>query len=180
MRKLSIHELNRISRDQFKDAAKLPVVVVLDNVRSLNNVGSVFRTADAFRIEAIYLCGVTGIPPHREIQKTALGATESVVWKHFANTVDAILELKKNQYFILALEQVENGKNLQDFLPSENNAYALVFGNEVSGVAQEVIDLCDSCIEIPQFGTKHSFNISVSAGIVLWDLYCKMDAFSHG
>ena len=173
MRKLSIHELNRISTHQFKNADKLPIIVVLDNVRSLNNVGSIFRTADAFRIEAIYLCGVTGTPPHREIQKTALGATESVLWKHYANTIDAIQELKNNNYTTIALEQVENGIHLQNFSPQQNKNYALVFGNEVSGVAQEVINACDACIEIPQFGTKHSFNISVSAGIVLWDFYYK-------
>ena len=173
MRKLKTHELNRISADQFKGANKLPIVVVLDNVRSLNNVGSVFRTADAFCIETIYLCGVTGTPPHREIQKTALGATESVVWKYFQDTMDAIQELKNNNYSIIALEQVESGKHLQYFYPEKNTKYALVFGNEVNGVSQEVIDSCTSCIEIPQFGTKHSFNIAVSAGIVLWDFYCK-------
>jgi tRNA G18 (ribose-2'-O)-methylase SpoU len=174
MRKLSIHELNRISTDQYKDAIKLPVVLVLDNVRSLNNVGSIFRTADAFRIEAIYLCGVTGTPPHREIQKTALGATESVRWKHFENTIEAIQELKSKQYAIIALEQVEKSISLQQFSPQKKQSYALVFGNEVNGVSQEAINLCDSCVEIPQFGTKHSFNISVSAGIVIWDMYCKL------
>lgn len=174
MRKLSLHELNRISTDQFKDAKKLPIVLVLDNVRSLNNVGSIFRTADAFRIEMIYLCGITGTPPHREIQKTALGATESVIWKHFENTKEAVLELKNKQYSIIALEQVESGIQLQNFSPLKNQAYALVFGNEVSGVAQDVINMCDTCVEIPQFGTKHSFNISISTGIVLWDLHCKL------
>lgn len=174
MRKLSIHELNRISKDQFKVSEKLPIVVVLDNVRSLHNVGSVFRTADAFRIEMIYLCGITGTPPHREIQKTALGATETVKWKHFEKITDAIYELKNKQYSILALEQVENGIHLQNFSPLKKHSYALIFGNEINGVAQEAIDSCDHCIEIPQFGTKHSFNISISAGIVLWDLYCKL------
>jgi tRNA G18 (ribose-2'-O)-methylase SpoU len=174
MRKLQLSELNRISANQFKKANKLPIIVALDNVRSLNNVGSVFRTADAFRIEALYLCGVTGTPPHREIQKTALGATESVLWKHYTNTLGAIHELKNKNYTIIALEQVENGTKLQQFIPQKEKSYALVFGNEVNGVSQEVINLCDACVEIPQFGTKHSFNISVSAGIVLWDMYCKL------
>ncbi len=175
MRKLKNSELNRLDVSEFKNSEKTPLIVVLDNVRSLNNIGSVFRTSDAFLIEKIYLCGITATPPHRDIQKTALGATESVEWKYFANAIDAINELKENQYKIISIEQVEGSVSLERFEIIENQKYAVIFGNEVKGVQQEIIDKSDICIEIPQFGTKHSFNISVSAGIVLWELYKKIN-----
>jgi len=162
-------ELNRKSAEEFKKAEKIPVIIVLDNVRSMNNVGSVFRTADAFLIEAIYLCGVTAKPPHREIQKTALGATETVNWKHFETTMDAVNSLKNDGYKIYAVEQADKSVMLDKFTPAKDKM-ALVFGNEVSGVEQAVIDVCDACIEIPQSGTKHSLNIAVSAGIVMWEV----------
>ncbi len=175
-RKLDNDELGRKTVSSFKSARKNPVVIVLDNVRSLNNIGSVFRTADAFLAEAIYLCGYTATPPHRDIHKTALGATESVEWKYFRSTKEAVISLKERSYHILALEQTESSVPLGSFSPKKNGCYALVFGNEVNGVDQEIIDISDTCIEIPQFGTKHSFNIAVSAGIVLWDLYTKRAA----
>lgn len=166
-------DLNRKTAEEFKKATKLPVVIVLDNVRSMNNIGSVFRTADAFLLEGIYLCGVTAQPPHREIQKTALGATETVAWKHFATTLDAINKLKDESYTIYAVEQAEASTMLDKFIPAQGKI-ALVFGNEVSGVAQAVIDVCDACIEIPQYGSKHSLNIAVSAGIVVWEVAKKI------
>ncbi len=169
MRKLSMEELNRKSTDEFKQAQKLPIIVVLDNVRSMNNIGSVFRTADAFLLEGIYLCGVTAKPPHREIQKTALGATDTVNWKHFETTIEAVNLLKNEGYKIYAVEQADESIMLDKFTP-DSSKLALVFGNEVSGVEQAVIDVCDACIEIPQYGTKHSLNISVSAGIVVWEV----------
>jgi 23S rRNA (guanosine2251-2'-O)-methyltransferase len=169
MKKLSMDELNRKSTDEFKKAEKLPIVLVLDNVRSMNNVGSIFRTADAFLLEAIYLCGVTAKPPHREIQKTALGATETVNWKYFETTIDAVTSLKNEGYKIYAVEQADKSIMLDKFVP-ESTKIALVFGNEITGVEQSVIDVCDACIEIPQYGTKHSLNISVSAGIVVWEV----------
>jgi len=174
MRKLLNSELNRIDIDEFKQITKTPVVVVLDNIRSCNNIGSVFRTSDAFLIESIYLCGYTATPPNKEIHKTALDAENSVDWKYFAETIDAVEELKSNGYKVFAIEQVENSMMLLDFQPANQEKLALVFGNEVKGVEQKVVDACDGAIEIPQFGTKHSFNISVSAGIVLWDLFNKM------
>ncbi len=167
-------ELNRLSIDEFKDAAKFPIVILLDNIRSLSNIGSVFRTSDAFRIEAIYLCGITATPPHREIHKTALSATESVNWKYHKETITAIEELKKEGYQIVSVEQVNNSKMLDEFIPDKDSKYALVFGNEVSGVDEKVVALSDTCLEIPQWGTKHSFNISVSVGIVLWDIILKL------
>ncbi len=170
MRKLLNRELGRKSLEQFKASEKAPVIIVLDNVRSQSNVGSVFRTADAFLTEAIYLCGITSKPPHREIQKTALGATESVNWKYFESTLEAITVLKSKGYKIIGIEQVEGSVELQDFVAQECERYALIFGHEVHGVDEAVIDLCDMCIEIPQFGTKHSFNISVSVGIILWEI----------
>ena len=173
MRKLKNSELGRKNVDEFKSANKNPFIVVLDNIRSLNNIGSVFRTSDAFLVEAIYLCGITAKPPHKDIQKTALGATQSVDWKYFETTHEAVLNLRENNYKIISIEQVENSTSLIDFKVKKNTKYALVFGNEVKGVAQEIVDMSDECIEIPQHGTKHSFNISVSAGIVLWDLFCK-------
>jgi len=175
MRKLHNDELGRKSSEEFREAEKLPLVLVLDNVRSLNNVGSVFRTADAFLLEALYLCGYTGTPPHREIQKTALGATESVRWKHFPSIRDAIDELKAEGYAVYAVEQTEKSISLEKFQPQEKTA--LVFGNEVEGVQQEAIDACAGSIEIPQFGTKHSFNIAVSVGIVVWEVWRKKTKF---
>ena len=176
MRKLKNEELNRITVEKFKTSQKTPVVLVLDNIRSLNNVGSVFRTADAFLLEAIYLCGYTGTPPHREIQKTALGATESVNWKYYSNTIDAIKELKENNYKVYALEQAEHAIFLNEFDPAKNEKIALVFGNEVMGVEQNVINECTGVIEIPQLGTKHSLNIAVSVGVVVWDIFQKMNS----
>ncbi len=169
-RKLQNEELHRISTEDFKKAIKLPLVIILDNVRSLNNVGSVFRTSDAFRIEKIFLCGITATPPNREIHKTALGAEESVEWEFAKDTIEIIKRLKHEGYRIWAVEQAENSVMLQHFKPQDGEKYALIFGNEVKGVQQEAIDLTDGCLEIPQFGTKHSFNISVSAGIVLWEI----------
>lgn len=173
MRKLKNSELNRLSIDEFKTSEKTPFIVVLDNVRSLNNIGSIFRTSDALLIEAIYLCGFTATPPHKDIHKTALGATESVAWKYFETTAEAISELKENNYLVAAIEQAEDSISLVDFNIESNKKYAFVFGHEVKGVAQDIVSQSDCCIEIPQFGTKHSFNIAVSAGIVLWDLYKK-------
>ena len=173
-RKLANEELKRKTISDFRLAGKLPFVIVLDNVRSLNNIGSVFRTADAFLVQAIYLCGITGIPPHRDIQKTALGATESVDWKHFDRTSEAITELKEKDYNIVCLEQTGASISLSIFQPEKQKKYAMVFGNEVKGVDQKIIDMSDSCIEIPQYGTKHSFNIAVSTGIVLWDFFSKL------
>ncbi len=170
MRKLLNRELERKTVDQFRKSEKSPFAIVLDNVRSQSNVGSIFRTADAFLTKAIYLCGITAKPPNREIQKTALGATESVTWKYFPKTTDAILDLKEEGYKIIGIEQTEGSVELQDMHVEKGEKYALVFGHEVDGVDQNVLNLCDICVEIPQFGTKHSFNIAVSAGIVLWEL----------
>lgn len=174
MRKLNNEELPRLSVDEFKVADKIPVVVVLDHVRSCNNVGSIFRTSDALLIEKIYLCGITATPPDKEIHKTALGSENTVDWEYFRNTQDIIEILRNKGYSIIAIEQVEGSIELQDFVPSPNEKLALIFGNEVKGVQQEVVNLCDKTIEIPQFGTKHSFNISVSAGIVLWEIFKKI------
>ena len=170
MRKLKITELKRLSPDDFKQTKKIPVTVVLDNVRSLHNVGSVFRTSDAFLIEAIYLCGITATPPHAEIHKTALGAENTVEWQYFEHTLDAVLQLKQNNYRILAVEQAENSIPLDKFR-WENQPYAVILGNEVKGIDQAVMDCCDACIEIPQFGTKHSLNVSVAAGITIWEIF---------
>ncbi|NQU82260.1 MAG: RNA methyltransferase [Bacteroidetes bacterium] len=174
MRKLKNSELGRKSVNEYKEADKSPIIVVLDNVRSMNNIGSVFRTADAFLVKAIYLCGISAKPPHKDIQKTALGATESVPWKYYETTTEAIKELKNDGYIIISVEQAEEAIPLGDFIVKEGEKYAVIFGHEVRGVAQEVVNLSDYCIEIPQFGTKHSFNISVSAGIVLWELFRKI------
>lgn len=171
MRKLANEELNRMDVAAFKEAKKIPVVVVLDNIRSLNNIGSVFRTSDAFLIEKIYLCGITAQPPHKDIHKTALGATESVDWEYVSNAGELIKELKAASYCCVAVEQAEGATMLDDFRILPNRSYALVFGNEVQGVQQEVVSACDQVIEIPQEGTKHSLNISVSAGVVLWDFF---------
>ena len=170
MRKLSMAELNRKSVTAFKESGKLPVAVVLDNIRSMHNVGSVFRTADAFLLQSIYLCGYTPRPPHRDIQKTALGATETVDWKYTQSTLEAVRELKEAGYRVYAVEQVENSIPLHKFVPEQNERLAVVFGNEVSGVETEVLQLCEGSIEIPQMGMKHSLNISVAAGIVLWEI----------
>ena len=170
MRKLSMDELGRKSITEFKAAQKQPIVVILDNIRSMHNVGSVFRTADGFLLEGIVLCGFTPQPPHRDIQKTALGATESVDWWYVQNTLDAVIDLKSKGYKVYAVEQVQGSISLEKFSGMNNAPVALVFGNEVEGVATEVIAACDACIEIPQKGMKHSFNISVAAGIVLWEM----------
>lgn len=175
MRKLLNSELGRKSLEEFRKAVKFPVVIVLDNIRSHHNVGSVFRTADAFLIEKICLCGITPVPPHRDIRKTALGATDSVEWSYYSTTVEAIRDLKEKGYKILGVEQAVESVKLQDFKTGHGEKYALVFGHEVKGIDQKVLDLCDVCIEIPQFGTKHSFNISVSAGIVLWEIFIKTE-----
>lgn len=171
MRKLSMEELNRLTPEAYKEREKLHITIVLDNVRSLNNVGSIFRTADALLIEEIILTGITATPPHKEIHKTALGAEETVAWRYFENTLDAIEALKQQDYTICSLEQVTNSVSLVDFNPKKDAKYALVFGNEVKGVQQEVIQQSDLCLEIPQFGTKHSFNVSVTAGIVMWEFF---------
>jgi 23S rRNA (guanosine2251-2'-O)-methyltransferase len=174
MRKLKNEELGRKSVEEFKSSVKTPVIMVLDNVRSLHNIGSVFRTADAFLLEGIYLCGITATPPHREIHKTALGATETVAWKHFKNAADAINELKNKGYKVYAIEQAEGSYKLDTFIPEENQQYAVVFGHEISGVSEELMPLMDGCIEIPQVGFKHSLNISVCAGIVAWHFFIHM------
>lgn len=174
MRKLKITELNRISAEEFKAVEKLPLVVVLDHVRSLYNVGSVFRSSDAFRVEKICLCGITATPPQVEIHKTALGAEDSVDWTYYEKTQDAVKELKESGFEVWAVEQVEGSVMLQDFRPEAGKKYAIILGNEVKGVQQEVVDLCDGCIEIPQFGTKLSLNVSVTAGILIWDFARKM------
>ena len=177
MRKLKITELNRLSPKAFKQAEKMPLVVVLDNVRSLHNVGSVFRTSDAFRVVAVYLCGITATPPQAEIHKTALGAEDSVDWKYVENTLDAVRELKAAGFHVAAIEQAEHSVSLEQFQPAAPQ-YAIVLGNEVHGIDQEVMNACDSCIEIPQFGTKHSLNVSVTAGIVIWTLFSQHKIFS--
>lgn len=174
MRKLKNSELQRINVEEFKNTDKIPLVVVLDNIRSLNNIGSVFRTSDAFVIEKIYLCGITAQPPHKDIHKTALGATESVDWEHVDSTIELINNFKKENRKVIAIEQADNAILLQDFKIESNQKYAVVFGNEVKGVQQEVVSASDYCVEIPQFGTKHSLNISVSCGVVIWDLFKKI------
>lgn len=171
-KKISNANLGRIDNETFKKSEKTPIIILLDNVRSFNNVGSVFRSADAFRIEAVYLCGITPQPPHRDIQKTALGATETVTWKYFEKTIDAVKSLKEDNWQIWAVEQVENSISLENTEPSPKTA--LIMGNEVEGVQQEVIDQCYGCIEIPQIGSKHSLNISVSTGVVLWEFFKKL------
>ena len=169
--KLSMQQLGRISVDEFKEKEKTPIIIIADNIRSMHNVGSIFRTADAFLVERIYLCGITPTPPHREIQKTALGATESVDWQYAENTLDVINQLKKEGWTILALEQTTNSVMLDELKVEKGEKIAIVLGNEVEGVNQEVINLCNKAVEIPQFGTKHSFNVSVSCGIMLWQVY---------
>lgn len=176
MRKLKVTEMGRLSLAEYKASDKQPIVVVLDHVRSLYNVGSVFRSSDAFRIEGVCLCGITAQPPHPEIHKTALGAEESVSWKYFEHTEDAVSWLKQQGYKVLAVEQCEGSTMLQDFVRQPKEKYAVVLGNEVKGVQQQVVDMCDGCLEIPQYGTKHSLNVSVTAGIVLWHLSKKQSS----
>lgn len=171
MKKLSMDELNRLSTEEFKSAEKTKVVIILDNIRSMHNVGSVFRTSDAFAVEKIILCGITARPPHRDIEKSALGATASVLWEYEESTLEAVQKLKENGYQIISIEQTENSHTLEDFEFSYHQPYAIIFGNEVDGVQQEVINQSNHCIEIPQFGTKHSFNVSVTAGIVMWQVF---------
>lgn len=178
MKKLSMEELERLSVQEYKETEKSPLILVLDNVRSLNNVGSAFRTGDAFRVEKIYLCGITGTPPHRDIQKTALGSTESVDWEYCRTTLEAITRLKADGVYCCALEQVVNSTPLQQFQPQKGNKYALIFGNEVFGVEEDVLKSCDEVLEIPQLGTKHSLNISVTLGIAVWDMMVKLDEIS--
>ncbi len=168
MRKLRTIEMNRLTVEEYKSSVKLPLIVVLDDVRSLYNVGSVFRSCDAFRVEALWLCGITAYPPHTEIHKTALGAEDSVDWKYFPTAIEAVAELHTQGYELLAIEQCEGSTKLHEFTPQNGKRYAVVLGNEVKGVHQEVVDACDNCLEIPQFGTKHSLNVSVTAGIILW------------
>ncbi|MBQ8455939.1 MAG: RNA methyltransferase [Bacteroidaceae bacterium] len=170
MRKLKVTEMGRMSVAEYRESDKQPLVVVLDHVRSLYNVGSVFRTSDAFRVESVLLCGITARPPHPEIHKTALGAEESVDWHYYERTEDAVAWLKEEGYTVLAIEQCEGSTMLQDFRTEAGRKYAVVLGNEVKGVQQEVVDSCDGCLEIPQYGTKHSLNVSVAAGIVLWHM----------
>jgi tRNA G18 (ribose-2'-O)-methylase SpoU len=179
MRKLGMDELNRKSVAEFKDSEKIPVIIVMDNIRSMHNVGSVFRTADAFLLQGIYLCGYTPQPPHRDINKTALGATETVDWKYFSTTMEAVQSLRQSQYTIWAVEQVENSVPLHQVNAGGHEKLALVFGNEVSGVDAEVLKLCNGSIEIPQMGMKHSLNISVAAGIVLWELFKQLHTGKH-
>ena len=177
MRKLKITELNRLTVDEFKQANKLPLAVILDEVRSLHNIGSVFRTSDAFLVERIYLCGITATPPHPEMHKTALGAEDTVDWKYVKHTLEAVEELHNEGYTVLAIEQVEGSTMLDELELEPDKKYAIVMGNEVKGVQQEVIDACDGCIEIPQYGTKHSLNVSVTTGIVLWEFTNKLIKF---
>jgi tRNA G18 (ribose-2'-O)-methylase SpoU len=171
MRKLKNNELNRLSAEDFRKAEKSPFSIILDNIRSLHNIGSVFRTADAFLIEKIYLCGITATPPHKDIFKTALGSTESVKWEYYKVTADAVLDLKKKGYIVVAVEQTTGSISLKDFRIVPGKKYAFIFGHEVRGVDQAVVDICDYCLDIPQYGTKHSLNISVSAGVVLWEVF---------
>lgn len=174
MKKRSLKELNRVSPSEFKAQEKTPIILVLDNIRSALNVGSAFRTADAFALEKIYLCGITAQPPHREIMKTAIGATQSMDWVYFENIGDALQDLKSNNFQLAAVEQADESIALQDFKTKDNQKIALIFGNEVNGVSQEAMDTIDCCLEVPQFGTKHSLNISVCLGIVVWDIFKKM------
>ena len=174
MKKLANEELNRISKEEFKSAKKTPLIIILDDIRSLHNIGSVFRSSDAFLVEKIYLCGITAVPPNKEIHKTALGATETVTWEHAENVLDVIEKLKQENVAIYAIEQTENSIMLNDFQPELNKKHALIFGNEVKGVNQKAKNASNGVIEIPQLGSKHSLNISVSAGIVIWDLFQKI------
>ena len=174
LRKLKVTEMNRLTVEEFKEARKLPLVVVLDNVRSLHNIGAVFRTSDAFLVDCIYLCGITATPPHPEMHKTALGAEYTVDWKYFKDTEEAVNELHAKGYTVFAIEQCEGSTMLDKLTLEPDKKYAVVLGNEVKGVKQEVVNRCDGCIEIPQFGTKHSLNVSVTAGIIIWEFACKL------
>lgn len=174
MKKLTILEMGRMNAEEFKQSQKMPLIVVLDDVRSMYNVGSVFRTSDAFRVEAIYLCGITACPPHAEIHKTALGAEDTVEWKHFDNTMNAVESLKTDGYYIFSIEQCEGSTMLQTMQVEPGKKYAVILGNEVKGVKQEVVDASDGCLEIPQFGTKHSLNVSTTAGMVIWEFAKQM------
>lgn len=167
-------DLNRLTVEEFKETEKFPYVLILDDIRSLNNVGSVFRTADAFKADKVYLCGITGTPPHRDIQKTALGADETVAWEHVADVLDLVKSLQEQGYIVAAVEQVEGSVSLLDFQPEPNQKYAFVFGNEVFGVKEEVVKQANFCLEIPQYGTKHSLNIAVTNGVVCWDFVSKI------
>ncbi len=171
MKKLKIEELNRVTPEEYKMLDKLPLVVVLDHIRSLNNVGSVFRTSDAFRVSKILLCGITAVPPDAEIHKTALGAENSVEWQYFKETKEAVLALQSQNYTVLAIEQVKGSIMLDKLILDKEKKYAVVLGNEVKGVQQEVVDICNGCVELPQYGTKHSLNVAVTAGIVIWDFF---------
>lgn len=173
-RKLKNSELDRKTVAEFKEAKKTPLIIILDNIRSLNNIGSVFRTADAFLVKKIYLCGITATPPHKDIQKTALGATDTVDWEYTENTVELVTKLQSENIKIVSIEQAENATMLNDFNPQPDQTYAIIFGNEVKGVQQAVVSMSDEVIEIPQYGSKHSLNISVSAGLVIWDLFTKI------
>jgi 23S rRNA (guanosine2251-2'-O)-methyltransferase len=174
MRKLSTNELNRLSIEEFKNINKIPLVIILDNIRSQNNIGSIFRTADAFLLQEIHLCGITATPPHREIHKTALGATETVKWRYFSSTIESVDELKKTGFHIYAIEQTINSTPLSHFKVELNTGIAIVFGNEVLGIDEGILNEVEGCIEIPQFGSKHSLNVSVAAGIVIWHLFNQM------
>ena len=174
MKKIDNKDLGRVSVEQFKASDKISVQIILDDIRSLNNIGSVFRTSDAFRVKKIFLCGITAQPPHREIQKAALGATETVAWEYRADIIALIHELKATNTKVYAIEQVENSISLEKFSPNNSEEIALIFGNEVMGVSQEAINICDGSIEIPQYGTKHSLNIAVSCGVVIWDIFAKL------
>lgn len=178
MRKIKNSELNRISVDEYKKVAKSPIVIVLDNIRSLNNIGSFFRTADAFRVKEIHLCGITATPPHRDIHKTALGATESVDWKYFNSVDTSIKSLKAKNYEVFAIEQIENSISLEAFHPKNAQALAFIFGNEVKGVSDSILNSIDGAIEIPQYGTKHSLNVSISGGIVMWEIFRKLNLYN--
>lgn len=180
MRKLSLAELGRMTTEEHKNSKKLPIVLILDNLRSQHNIGSIFRTADAFRLEAIYLCGISATPPNREIHKTALGATESVTWKYFETTMQAVEVLKNSKYRLCSVEQTEGSISLNDFIVPESAGLGIVFGNEVGGVEQTVVDASDYCVEIPQFGTKHSLNVAVTAGIMIWEVFNKYLAQKPG
>jgi 23S rRNA (guanosine2251-2'-O)-methyltransferase len=174
MKKLSMSDLNRLSPEDFKSSEKIPIVIILDDVRSAYNVGSIFRTADAFRITGLHLCGISARPPHKDITKTALGATESVDWEYYQDVTDSLMKLKGEGFLIYAIEQADESIDLTDFRPGKDEKIALIFGHEVFGVKDELLKIADGCIEIPQFGTKHSFNVAISAGIVLWDISCKI------
>ncbi|WP_104734727.1 RNA methyltransferase [Hanstruepera ponticola] len=178
MRKLKNSELDRLSVDEFKNTVKTPIIIVLDNIRSLNNIGSVFRTSDAFLIEKIYLCGITAKPPHKDIHKTALGSTDTVDWEYVENTMDLVKQLQEEDIHVASIEQADNATMLNNFTPERNKTYALVFGNEVKGVQQEVVSASDVVLEIPQYGTKHSLNISVSCGVVIWDIFSKIQTLT--